>query len=426
MCSDTTFLTFQGDIYVGNSGFTNNISSVRPSSEADANADISGGNLLARLTHTLSATDELKMQIYYDRTVRDMEILAEIRDTFDFEFQHCFQVGVGQQVTWGGGYRITYDHPHQNEVIVFNPESRTDNLFSAFIQDRISLWQDQLVLTLGSKFEYNDYSGFEIQPSARLRWTISPGHTLWAAVSRAVRTPARADHDLQMTMSSFSTGPTMNYVTIYGNDHFDSEELVAYEVGYRLHQADAFSLDMTAFYNVYNELRATVMAAPDPPFSAYPPPDERVLPINIINQDHQDTYGVEISSNLELSDWWRLSCTYSWFHSCHFSDDKPGSICDNESSPAHQFSCRSFINLPGNLEFDSALFYVDDLFVEGTTIPDYTRIDLRLGWQPWENLEFSLKLENLLDNRHPEFASSNGIVAAQVPRSFYGKISWQF
>lgn len=59
-------------------------------------------------------------------------------------------------------------------------------------------------------------------------------------------------------------------------------------------------------------------------------------------------------------------------------------------------------------------------------VPNYTRLDLRLGWHPRQDLEFSFKLENLLDNRHPEFPSSDGTVATQVPRSFYGKVIWQF
>ena len=368
----------------------------------------------------------MTLQVYYDRTVRELEILSETRDTFDLEFQHNFSLGERQEIIWGAGYRVTHDDIDKNELVTFNPDSRTDNLFSAFMQNRISLLQDRLVLTLGSKFEYNDYSGFEVQPCARLRWTPLPGHTLWAAASRAVRTPSRADHDLRIKLKSFYTGPTLNYVTMNGNDDFDSEEVTAYEVGYRLHPMKCLSFDITAFYNIYHDLRTTTMAPTKPPIFTFPPPPEREFPMYIVNEYHVDTCGIEISGDLELTDWWQLSCTYSWLHTHLFSgDEKPGLDIAEGNSPNHQFSCRSFMNLPGNLELDTAIFYVDDLSNVYMDVPSYTRLDLRLGWQPRQNLEFSFKLENLLDNRHPEFSSSDGIVATQVPRSFYGKVTWQ-
>jgi len=425
--SSETSMTFQGDIYSGNSGLTNSLSGTIPVQAFDDNSDISGGNLIGRWTRTLSANSTISLQTYYDRTVREMEILSETRDTFDLEFQHSFSLGERQDIIWGAGYRVTYDNIDKNEQLLFDPDSRTDNLFSAFMQNRISLIQNRLVLTLGSKFEYNDYSGFEVQPSARLRWTPAPGHTLWAAVSRAVRTPSRADHDLRVKLSAFYTGPTLNYITMNGDDDFDSEEVTAYEIGYRLQPMERLSLDITAFYNVYDDLRTTIMSPPNPSMFTYPPPVERELPMYIINKYHSDTCGIEISGNLELAEWWRLSCSYSWLHTHLFSDDKrPGIENAEGNSPSHQFSCRSFINLPGNLELDSSVFYVDKLSNTYNDVPGYTRVDLRLGWQPRQNFEFSLKLENLLDNRHSEYSCAGEIFSTQVPRSFYGKITWQF
>src|SRR5207245_8936806 len=75
----------------------------------------------------------------------------------------------------------------------------TDKLYNAFIQDEIPIVGDQLSLTIGSKFLHNGYSGFEIQPTARLLWTPSSRQTVWAAVTRAVRTPSRVEEDLQLT-----------------------------------------------------------------------------------------------------------------------------------------------------------------------------------------------------------------------------------
>lgn len=425
--SSNTSITFQGDIYSGNSGLTSNFSGSIPEQSYNDNADISGGNLLGRWTQTLAADSELSLQTYYDRTVREMKLVSETRDTFDLEFQHNFLWRGRQKITWGAGYRVTHDNIDKNELVTFDPDSRTDQLFSAFVQNQISFLQDQLVLTLGSKFEYNDYSGFEVQPSARLRWSFLSGHTLWAAVSRAVRTPSRTDHDVRILLGAFQTGSTINYFTMNGNNDFDSEEVITYEVGYRFYQMKRFSLDVTAFYNIYHDLRTTTMAPPKPPILTSPPPPERDFPMYIVNEYHTDTCGIEVSGDLELTDWWQLSCTYSWFHThLYAGDERPGLDIAEGNSPSHQFTCRSFMNLPYNLELDTALFYVDDLSNVYMDVPSYTRVDLRLGWQPRQNLELSLKLENLLDNRHPEFSGSDGVVATQVPRSFYGKVTWKF
>ena len=78
---------------------------------------------------------------------------------------------------------------------------------------------------------------------AKQSWTLSDRDLLWASFSRAVRTPARFDRDL-VNPGVFAGGPD-----------FDSEKLVAYEVGYRGQPTTATSVSVSAFYNVYDELR---------------------------------------------------------------------------------------------------------------------------------------------------------------------------
>ena len=425
--SESNSLTFQGDAYTGNSGTTNIITGVIPPRVFDDSADVSGGNLLGRWSHTFSDTSDMSLQAYYDRTVRNMEILSETRDTVDIDFQHTFQLGRRQQVIWGLGYRMTHDNITNSETVSFDPDSRTDNLFSGFFQDQFSLIADKLDLTVGSKFEHNDFSGFEFQPSARLRWKPRKNHMLWAAVSRAVRTPSRADHDLDVKLKAFRTGPTVNTLMIRGNSAFDSEEVITYEAGYRLVPMARLSLDLASFYNVYRDLRTTVPGMPIPAFTAFPPPAARVLPQNIVNKFHEDAYGTEITGNLQLTDWWKLSLGYTWINLHLFADAAEKSLdleLNEGGTPRNQFFAGSYLDLPGNLQLDTLLFYVDDL--PDLDVPSYTRLDMRLGWQPVKHLEFSLKLENLLDNRHPEYINTQGIQSTRVPRSIYGKVTWRF
>ncbi|MBC2694706.1 MAG: TonB-dependent receptor [Desulfobacteraceae bacterium] len=155
------------------------------------------------------------------------------------------------------------------------PDSRDDNLFSAFVQDEIILVDDRLHLTLGSKFEHNDYTGFEIQPNARLMWMPHSRHSIWTAVSRAVRTPSRSDHDLRYNMvfppNTLYPGSQLAVSSLFGNNDFESEELIAYELGYRVQPMDRFSLDIVAFFNDYDNLRTYEQGEPFPEASPSPP-----------------------------------------------------------------------------------------------------------------------------------------------------------
>jgi iron complex outermembrane receptor protein len=85
----------------------------------------------------------------------------------------------------------------------------------------------------------------------------------------------------------------------------------------------------------------------------------------------------------------------------------------------------SNMDLPYNLEFDTIFQYSDGL--SGYDVPSYTKVNLRVGWFPESWCEFSLMLENLFDDQHPEFGGSDeGIVPSEVPRSFYGKVTFRF
>ena len=94
---------------------------------------------------------------------------------------------------------------------------------------------DRLQLTLGTKLERNDFSGFEVQPSARVAWTLNDRNTIWAAISRAVRSPARFDSD-----------STLGVVGL-GNKSCDPEKVIAYELGYRVRPADRVSFSVAGF-----------------------------------------------------------------------------------------------------------------------------------------------------------------------------------
>jgi iron complex outermembrane receptor protein len=411
--------TVQGDIYTGNQDEDYLVPTTRfPfAGKIVATDTVSGGNLLGRWSHSFSTDSQLTVQAYYDRTERDSPIFSEKRDTGDIDLQHRFGLGERQEVIWGLGFRATHDDVTNSLNVSLLPDRRTLNLYSAFVQDEISIVPELFRLTLGSKFEHNDFTGFEIQPSARVLWTPGHSQTFWASVSRAVRTPSRAESDIVLNPAPPVPLPP-GLITILGNPNMDSEELLAYELGYRVQPIDQLKLDLTAFYNDYDHLRTLEPTTPGP-----------VSPSIVANNLFGESYGTEISATAQVTNRWRLQGSYSYLevqlHRKSGSRDSSTEATTEGSSPHHQFFIRSLVDLGWNIQFDSTLRYVDVLPAQ--KIPSYLTLDLRLAWSPRKDLEFAIVGQNLLDDRHPEFAPTFiGTQQTEVERSVYGTVVWRF
>ena len=189
--------------------------------------------MLARWKHVLNDGSDFQVQAYYDRTNHFEPEFGETRDTFDVDFLHHLTLPGQQNFLWGLGARVSPSNLVQTvPTIDFLPHHLTDQIYSGFVQDEIPFFNRRLSLTLGSKFEHNNYTGFEVQPSARLLWNRTPRQSFWASVTRAVRTPSRLDEDIQLTDFATVT-PLPIYLRVDGNSQFRSEELIAYEVGFR-------------------------------------------------------------------------------------------------------------------------------------------------------------------------------------------------
>ncbi len=421
-------LTLQGDIYEGD--IDSRVGYFDPEMFRkriyNSDTDVSGGNILGRWRHEMAEAGSLSLQMYYDRTVRDVPILAETRDTWDVDFQHSLPTINRHQLTWGLGFHFTHDDTDGCKAIYFDPDSRGQYLASAFVQDRFSLIEGCLVLTLGSKFEYNQFSGFEIQPNLRLGWTPMEGQFFWASVSRAVRTPSRSERDVVAVSGAFPTGPIINYLAMVGSNDLDSEELLSYEAGWRSRFGSCFSLDVSAFYNIYHDLRGKAVDAFMAGHGSAIKNGVRILPLHIDNLYDEDVYGFEISANFTPVEWWRLNCSYSRLKiDLHSGVRYPAVDIAEGNSPEHSLALCSYLDLPANFEFDTMFFYVDKLDNEYLDVPSYSRFDCRLGWHPRADLELSFKVENLFERRHEEYDFID-VVPTQVPRSFFGKVTWKF
>ena len=418
-------ITVQGDIYAGETGQRAVLTSLTPpfTTTVEEDTDLSGGNLLGRWQRVFSAASDLHLQLYYDRTYRREPTFRESRNTFDLDFQHRFPLPWRQEMTWGLGYRLTSSDTAAVPTIRFTPRHRTDHLFSAFVQDEIRFLAERLRLIIGAKFEHNDYSGFEVQPSARLLWRIAPQQAVWGAITRAVRTPSRVEHDLALTGLLEPNTPTFG--RIIPSDAFKPEKLLAYELGYRLQPTSRLFLDIVAFYNRYTDL---LSLEPGAPFTeATPPPGRVIVPFLLRNKLHGETYGVELAADWQPFDWWRVSGTYTFLQLNLTPDqdslDTSTAGSTEGSSPHHQVSVRSFVTLPGHVEFDLVWRYVDHL--PSQNIDSYHSLDARLGWRPLPHLSVAVVGQNLLTDHHAEFGGGSSGVT-EIERSVYGKVVWRW
>jgi len=423
--------TLQGDIYEGTSGSTVTEPTLLPPFSASRNADtdVAGGNLLGRWTRTFSDSSGIQLQLYYDRTERDSPYISSKRDTVDVDFQHRFAGGDRHEWVWGAGYRYTVDETKENSpTFVVEPERRDRQLANIFLQNEITVIKEVLRVTLGSKLEYNEYTDYEIQPSARVLWTPDKKQSIWAAISRAVRTPSRAENDFTIDGASLPPGALVPgsppaFVRLTGNSGYDSEDLLAYELGYRVMMSEKLSVDLATFYNQYDNLRTLEARTPFP--EASPSPPHLVLPVFADNKMDADTYGIEMAVDYHPLEWWRLGVAYTFLDmQLHVNSDSSDTTSEaaEGQSPQHQFSLRSSMNVFKNIEFDVWFRYVDSL--PAMSVDSYTTADVRLGWRLSKNSELALVGRNLMNRQHQEFEPLVlGGVPSEVERSVYIKFT---
>lgn len=420
-------VTFEGDCYNGYSGESDLFpDSVPPYVYLNQErAHVQGENALLRWRRVLDDNSDWTAWTYYDQTLRDwpISLFAEKRDTFDFDFQHHFPVGRRNDVIWGFGYRNTRaaisDTP---PFFAYDPNHRSDDLFSCFLQDQITLYDDRWFLTVGSKFEQNNYTGFEIQPTVRLLWTPDKRHSIWSSVSRAVRTPAESEANIMALTPPISTNPLPTFPFLFGNPNLRSEELIAYEIGVREQTTERFSWDLAIFYNNYQKLIAYVPGEPyiEPgPLELVPSVAENVM--------RGITYGAELAVTYQLNPRWRIQSAYSLlFVDLNNEPDLPVNETLERSSPRNQYYVHSYWDLGNRCEFDLIGRYVDSLPNLG--VPKYLVGDARFSWRARENMALSVVGRNLFNGTHPEFGadSINGTLRTEVQPEVYGQVTWRY
>lgn len=337
--------------------------------------NVTGGHILGRWTRAM-AGGETQVQAYFDHANRHGLPFDETVQTADLHVQHARLWRGRHQLVFGGGYRWISSELVTNPIFgsFLWPERETISLTNVFVQDQFALTED-LTLTLGIKFEDNSFTGQEWLPNARLAWRRPQGGLLWAAVSRATRTPNRIERGLAIP-------------GFLEPQDFQSELLTAYELGYRAAPRPNLSFSVSAFYNVYDQLR-TVSTTP-----------VTVLPIYFSNAGAGETWGVEAWGSWQVDPRWRLSLGVQTLEkdlSAPAGTDITGLVSQGQD-PDYQVLLRSQWDVTDRLQFDAALRAVGEL----TTVEEYVDLDLRLGWEVNDQVELSISGRDLLTDERIE------------------------
>lgn len=432
----------EGDAYSG----TLNQTLILPSPFAPYNvayrnaASVSGFSLLGRWKTATSLTSEATLQAYYDHSYRNETFLTQERDTFDLDFQHRFVWWDRHNVNWGLGYRVSRDRFGNTEFASLRDTETAKQLFGGFLQDDITVIENTLTLTLGSKLQHNDFTGFEVQPSIRAAFTPDSWNVFWASISRAVRIPSRFENNGQLRgglvppNSEFNPSPYPGFTIPVGGPQYQAEKLLAYELGYRFKPDLDISLDVALFYNDYTQARGIDFSSPSTQFHAGENPyydgDG-----TIANSMKAQSYGMEWLLNWKPFYWWTAELAYSYIKTDFQSLRGPRNFSsENGYNPQHQLSFRSSFQPAETIDLDFWYRYVDDLplnplatSVVREKVPGYSTMDARLAWRPINGLEVSITGQNLLEGRHVEFEQEAlSPPRTSVPRSVYFKLDWRF
>lgn len=387
-------------------------------------------DFLTKYTNRYQADASYEAQFYVDSTVRENEVYGFSRNIFDFDFQHNFKATDTHELTWGTGYRYMSDDAESIQYLIYNPDRRVYDIISGFVQDKISLIKDKVFLTLGIKYEHNDFTGHEWQPNVRTSWQIDDKNTLWAAVSRAVRTPTRNENDLNIRVLSLppnylAPGTPASFVMQGGrNKNFESEDLIAYEVGYKSNALRDTTFDVSLFFNDYDNLRTFDLGTPyfatEVGF-----PTHLAIPLTAHNYGKAESYGAELAVTHQLTNDLRVMAGYTYLDmDMGLNAGSRDNLFLSEAgrNPEHQFNARTYYNVTRDIEWDTMLYYVDEI----TSVDAYTRLDTRVGWRALKGLELSAMVQNIFDDEHQEFNESTLSQPADIGRLFYVKASFTF
>jgi iron complex outermembrane recepter protein len=356
------------------------------------------------------------------------------RKEFDFDFRANKPIGDYNHLSFGASYRhmsfdvddvvtspwafSTFDPNTSNlrediPVLEYGNSPTKFERVAGFLQDSIDL-SDEIVLSLGAKFEDSDLSGSSIQPGVRFSYTLDDQNIFWGAYSRAYRQASLVEQYTEVSYARIWNPVDKNATNPLGKEwintsftgasDLDDETMDAYELGWRTRPSDKLLIELSLYHY---ETKNAVFSGPP-----------------VYTTSDVKTTGGELTFDYRASHSWHLQGGYS------YSKGKKDGV-KQDDFPESMANISSHYKISDDLTFIQSLYYTGDRTIPSAYNPipidEYLRLDLGFLWQTKENWEIGLFGRDLLDPDHPENMYNDlDVEPGRVERTFLLSITKKF
>ncbi|MES0370719.1 MAG: TonB-dependent receptor [Mariprofundaceae bacterium] len=441
--NDQTDISFHGDLYNVKAGqFGSYLPqpgvSVLPWSAYETETTYKGHNLVLKADSEVSPNTSLSAQLFYDQYKINSIIFNEKRDTFDVDLQLNFSQIPRNLISIGGNYRSSRSDITDTTTVQMADDSM--DLTSVFINDEIELIKNRLKLIAGVKMEKNSYMDWQSQPHLRAIYT-EDSWGLWAAASKAVRSPNMVDNSLILNKKNVIAQGSGLVASAVGNGSVSPEKVTAYEAGLRFHPDKNLLFQFTVYKYDYSTIADVHLE----PANAFPFNGTTIIPSFLKDVLEGQVNGWEADISYRLTEWLKVKGTYSFLDTSYRtvaaltgdSEAESTLISVTKQSPMNRYSIGVSIDPTDDIELDINLYgwslFRNDGF--GPTNPStglrrmtssYNRLDARIAWQATENINITLVGQNMLKAAHREDIDSALEFSSLVQQSYYMKVDYKY
>jgi iron complex outermembrane receptor protein len=245
---------------------------------------------------------------------------------------------------------------------------------------------------------------------------------VWAAVSRAVRTPSRRDLAITVNNSTTMTPRGRAIVQIVGNPDYEPEKMRSYEVGFR-HGAGRFSWDLAAYWSQYRDYGGLRSAGGgfDPQFGLV----TRLTPGNLARGRG---LGTELAVNFDLTRKWRLNGAVTAYQSrLRVTDDliRQSAQVMPDVFPRLQGRLMASYEL-GRRWQANAVWYSSSDMLPVRAVKAHQRVDMNVQWRASEWGGASMGIQNVAGGKLYEFRPEDGASFDPMGRALFVRWQWWF
>lgn len=388
--------------------------------------------------HELDSADSFQLKWYLDWEDRIEPTYGYRQNTMDVDFQYNASP-IGEHLwTIGAASRQIHTKTEGTFALSFSEDSLQLDRYTGFLQDEIQL-TDALALTLGAKYEDNKHVNPEIQPNMRIGYAFDDSTLIWAAWSRAAKTPGRIDgvinfktgttEEIKTLLESIENGLSeVTYIETIGNKDFGSEKADIYELGLRSHFNEFLFFDLSAYRTRYNELRNNVFIGlmEDTLNQGF-----QKIVVSFENNGRGEATGAEMLVQYQPLNNWRLKAAYTR------TDLESNDTIQGVDYYVYIFSLTAkdsayFISqfeYGDDWEIDLKLNYIGKKKIQTidlSTLPSYYDLSARIGRKLSKNVSLSLNLMQLLEKRQTEWVNTfDGYPITEIERSIFLQLDWR-